>query len=205
MNRAGERQLDALGYFVEYGIVAFRMTKDGQIAWIKDVNLGWVSADRWMLMNRVKGVLESPLVERIIEGGYELNAALLETIGGKALYAGALIALYVAYKAADWQTVLWIVAGLVAPFGSIILLYLFGEGVQETVGAVADVFKPGQNPRDTIGAVDKAFKGLPPEAQSVVAALAYIVNPGGAVLDAQGKPSKSQAQQVLDAAAGLGP
>lgn len=158
MNRVGERQLDALGYFVEYGITAFRMSKDGQIAWIKDGNFGWVSADRWLLMNRVKGLLSSPLIGEIVEGGYRINSFVYGLnfevsikgfeipmpIGpGLVILTGA--AVLTALQAGDYTTALTLAAALMAPYGSLYLLMYWADVMYDKLGQLVDVVKLTQS------------------------------------------------------------
>lgn len=154
MNRVGPHQLQALDFFVNYGITAYRMTKDGQIAWVKDTNLGWLAADRWLLMKRIKDALASPLVGELVEGGYRLNANIyalslevaiagfeipLPVGPGLVLLTGT--AILVAFKTGDYQTALTLLAALMAPYGSLYLLYYWADVMFDKSGQLLDVVK----------------------------------------------------------------
>jgi len=139
MNRSGERERFALEMFTTFGITAFRLDKNGQVAWVKDANLGWLSADKWQLIRRLKSLLDSSMVERIVEGGYAINAALYNasvsaltvTVPvGKIVVIAAVGVLIGSLKAGDWDTALLILAGLIAPFGAILLMWMFAEWIE---------------------------------------------------------------------------
>jgi len=137
LNKISGRDAFALEAFVKYHISAFRMQKDGQISAVKHSTFGWMPPERYYLLQHLHDFPWGA----IVEGGYRLNQAVMGSDGGKVLYGGAVVALLVAIKFGDWEAVLLLIAGLLAPFGAIILIYLLGgllEGVKtafEQVGS----------------------------------------------------------------------
>lgn len=140
LNRARDNQKFALQMLVDHGITAYRMTKDGQIAWIKHATFGWMNVRTFWILSKVK---ELPW-EEIIQGGYRFNQALYGlnfNVGirgvsvplpiGPAVVIATLGAIVFSINRGDFATAAQLGAALTLPFGAAYLMYLFITGLAE--------------------------------------------------------------------------
>lgn len=120
--------------FAEHHIVQVRRRKNGEITAVKHVAWGWIDPKAYYLMQEAHAFL--PVVEKVIEGGYRLKAAIwsweitvevlasgVKIPAGLALIAGtfALRALDEAQGNASYAILDVLALGL--PFGELWLLY----------------------------------------------------------------------------------
>jgi len=101
MNRAGIRESFQLEMFTKFGIVAYRLQKDGQLAWIKHATYGWMNPRQYLLIQQVKNL---PW-EKIIEGGYRINASIYNLpVAGPTILVGAVAAIAYSVAIEDYKT-----------------------------------------------------------------------------------------------------
>lgn len=139
MNRAGIRESFQLEMFTKFGIVAYRLQKDGQLAWIKHATYGWMSPRRYLLIQRV----ENLPWEKIIEGGYRINASIYNLpVAGPTILVGAVAAIAYSVAIEDYKTAAVLAAALILPFGSVYLAFLFleeaGKRINEGLAATVE-------------------------------------------------------------------
>ena len=147
LNRARDNQKFALEMFTKHGIVACRMTKDGQIAWIKHATFGWLSAAQYLLLQKLK---ELPWAA-IVEGGYRLNAEIYGAeVSAEVLATGAKVPLglilvgltagtiLLAIERGELQQAAILLAALALPFGSLYLLYFFADAIGKWLGQTGE-------------------------------------------------------------------
>lgn len=135
LDRITPANLRAVELFLEHGIVGVRMNAHGQLAWLKHSLFGWVSPQVFSLIQRI----ERLPWDKVIEGGYRVNAALYSNpVAGPVVIATAIAALLYAWQNELWSLVALIAAGLILPFGALILVYLFADGVGEIIEGIGD-------------------------------------------------------------------
>ena len=167
MNRAGIRESFQLEMFTKFGIVAYRLQKDGQLAWIKHATYGWMSPRRYLLIQRV----ENLPWDKIVEGGYRINEALFNnpTIGIP-IVLGATGALIYALAIQDFRTAALLAAALTLPFGAILLAYMFldaaGKAARNAIDQDLDALEFYYEVAKTFGS------------QGIVAGLGKLIEPG---------------------------
>lgn len=135
--------LRALELFLEHGITGVRMNNHGQIAWIKHSLFGWVSPQVFLLIQK----LEKLPWDKVIEGGYRLNAEIFGAeVSVEVLASGAKVplgqilvgltgtTLLIAVANNEWTAVALLLAGLLLPFGSLLLIWFFTDALIKLLG-----------------------------------------------------------------------
>lgn len=129
----------------EHHILAVRRGAHGEITDIKHAAFGWISPQEYYLLQKLHDLL--PLVGEVVEGGYRFNAMIygssfsvrgVTVPTGKILLGSAMVLLGMAIEGQDWQTAVLMLGAILAPFGALILLYIFEralEGAAEDLGA----------------------------------------------------------------------
>jgi hypothetical protein len=124
----------AIENVVRWHIQAVRRTKNGSITQVKHIQWGWMSVANYYQLQKIHDVL--PILEKVIEGGYRLKAAIWQqTVTVNILASGtdfpfAMILITVAVILAGVDAyqgrndlAFWDIAALALPFGEIWLLY----------------------------------------------------------------------------------
>lgn len=138
----------AIELFATHHIVAVRRRRGGEITKVKHVAWGWISPEAYYGLQKLHDVL--PIVEKVVEGGYRLKAALWSidiSFGvlatgsefplGMAFVAGALGLAAIDEAAGRPELAALDILALGLPFGEIYLLargaVVFTQAVQESV------------------------------------------------------------------------
>lgn len=135
MPRADKEQVinADLELFLERGIDEVRRTRTGRISSVHHVTDGWMDAKDWWKRERFAKLLAHPAVRSFIDGGYQLNARVYSTsieirglelpLGG-GLLAWGVLRLATSLAAQDLATASKFLVALLAPYGSVYLLWL---------------------------------------------------------------------------------
>lgn len=134
---------------LEHHIVDWKKGSHGQITQVKHIKFGWITLEKYYDLQKVHQVL--PLIEKVVEGGYRLKAAIysltveIEFAGfGASIPVGPALALTTVgvaaalWEAGDHATAAALVALLMAPFGEIVLLYLFAQAMFKGAAAIPE-------------------------------------------------------------------
>lgn len=140
---------DAVRLLADYHLLAVRRGSHGELVAVKHVAFGWIEPEEYYLLQKLHDLL--PLVGEFIQGGYRMNAEIygsaLTVRGvtiptGEILLGSAIAMLAVSIANEDWVGVLIMLAALLAPFGALITLYFFEQGLENFVkgtGTVLDI------------------------------------------------------------------
>jgi hypothetical protein len=140
---------DSVAKLAEFGILAVRTKKNGEIRQLKHAVFGWIDAGTFGLLQEFKHF--GPVISEFIEGGYRLKAAVwsqsiqLEVLGtGFNIPVGVILvvialALYAADTNAGNKWAAFDLLCLLLPFGEVYLMWRGADWFLGAPGALNDL------------------------------------------------------------------